>query len=231
MKSKSFLHVVVLLFFVLIHVTGAWAGSNPAGPPASEDDFIVLEQELEKSFQDGELSIPQRPSPEEEGEEPAELCKGMYHRISYSAKGSRSEARHGYIEIEGYTVPDVFEEIVYRGVGIGFRTRSHLWGDDGYWPDACVSLPEEKGPSLTAEDRERGWIVTDMTPGDLPEEWVFVKWEGGSAFVAAEALKDLVDEMQLPILERYGEPMEMPREELAPKAGSDNLDTPPAEHP
>jgi hypothetical protein len=70
-----------------------------------------------------------------------------------------------------------------------------------------------------------------VTPGDLPEEWVFVKWEDGSAFVAAQALKDFIDDMQLPLLERYGEPMEMPREELAPKAGSDNPDTPPAEHP
>ncbi|MGC9490608.1 MAG: hypothetical protein ACP5CD_05220 [Thermovirgaceae bacterium] len=221
MKSKSFLHLVVLLFFVLIHVTGAWAGSNPADPPASEDDFTVLEQELEKSFQDGELSIPQRPGPEEEKEEPVELCKGMYHRISYSAKGTRSEARHGHLEIEGYALPDAFTRLFYREVGVGFRTRSHLWGEDGYWPDAGVSLPEEEGPPLPEEAKERGWILADKIPADIPEEWVWVKWKDGSAFVDAECLKDFINEMKLPLLERHVGRMEMPREELTLEDQSD----------
>ncbi len=218
MKPKSKLLVAFTVFLVLVSTPAALAGTA-----ASEDEFAVLEQELQKSLQDGKLAIPQRPGSGDEGiegEEPAELCEGMFHRITFSAKGTRSEARHGFIEVEGYTLPDVFTEVVYRGIGVGFRTRSHMWGDDGYWPDARVSLPEEKGPALSAEARERGWAMTDETPEKLPENWAFVKWKDGSAFVTADCLKDFVEEMELPLLERYGELMEIPREETTPKMES-----------
>ncbi|MFP4481454.1 MAG: hypothetical protein ACLFN0_01510 [Thermovirgaceae bacterium] len=221
MKSSLLLLVGILSFLALIPAAGAWADKVSADSPVSGDDFSALEKELEKVLEEGKLSIPQRPGSEEEGEEPAELCEGMYHWITYSAKGSRSEARHGHIEIEGYTLPDVFTGLVYRGVGVGFRTRTYQWGNDGYWPDARVSLPGEEAPPLAAEARERGWTVSGGTPADFPDEWIHVKWKDGSAFVAADRLKDFVAKMDLPLLRRHGNLMEEPLEELPPKENAE----------
>jgi len=214
MKSGVLLFVATVLCVVPVFAASACAFEASGDSAVSGDDFSALEQELEKVIQKGQLSLPGKPGDEEGEEEPAKLCEGMFHWVTYSAKGSRSEARHGHLEIEGYTLPDVFTRLSYRGVGVSFDSRSNLWGEDGYWPDAQVSLPEEEGPPLPEEAKERGWILADKVPSDIPEEWVWVKWKDGSAFVAAERLKDFVEEMGLPLLERYGNQMKMPREDL-----------------
>jgi len=219
-KRKHFLIAAALLLFTLYLVGTVWAldSSKDSGPAG--EDFSAIEKELEKAIQEGKISIPSRPS-FEENEEPTELCEGMSHWVTYSAKGSRSEARHGFIGIEGYTVPDVFTSLVYKGIGVTFSSRSYHWGDDGYWPSAKVAVPEVEGPSLSETDKETGWKITDKRPAGLPENWVYVEWEEGAAFVAPDRLKDFVDAMQLPLLERYGERMEMSRDELEPKENSD----------
>lgn len=137
-------------------------------------------------------------------EERQRLCRGMYHLVTYSAKGTRSEARHGYVEIEGYIVPDIFVYLTYRGKTVVFLTRSNMWGDDGYWPSLEVVLPEKKGSPLTVKEKIKGWRISQDVPSDFPEDWVFVKWGNGSAFVSAKKLKNFVETMNLPTIAREG---------------------------
>jgi hypothetical protein len=218
MKSRVLLFAATVLCIVSVFAANACASEASGDSAVSGDDFSTLEQQLEEVIQEGKLSLPGKPGDEEE---PAKLCEGMFHRVTYSAKGTRSEARHGHLEIEGYALPDVFTELSYQEVGVSFYSRSHLWGDDGYWPDARVSLPEQEGPPLSEEAKERGWILADKVPADIPEEWVWVKWKDGSAFVDAESLKDFINEMELPLLQRHMGRMEMPREELTLEDQSD----------
>lgn len=51
------------------------------------------------------------PAPDVEREETPE---GITYITAYSARGSRSEARHHYLEIEGFSVPDVFSQLNTR---------------------------------------------------------------------------------------------------------------------
>ncbi len=215
MKRKHFLIAAALLLFTLYLVGTVWALDSSLDSGAADEDFSAIEKELEKAIQEGKISIPSRPS-FEENEGPTELCEGMSHWVTYSAKGSRSEARHGFIEIEGYTVPDVFTSLVYKGIGVTFSSRSYHWGDDGYWPSAKVAVPEVEGPSLSETDKETGWKITDKRPAGLPENWVYVEWEEGAAFVAPDRLKDFVEKMGLPLIPREGNLLEKPLTELPP---------------
>jgi len=137
-------------------------------------------------------------------EERRRLCKGMYHIVTYTAKGTRSEARHGYVEIEGYMVPDIFVCLSYRDEAVVFLTRSNLWGDDGYWPSLEVVLPEKRGAPLTVKEKIKGWRISQDVPSNLPGDWVFVKWKNGSACVSAKKLKNFAETMDLPTITREG---------------------------
>ncbi len=215
MKRKCFLVAATLLLFTLYLAGTVRALDSSADSDAAGEDFSAIEKELEKAIQEGKISIPSKPSFEEDAQ-PTVLCEGMSHWVTYSAKGTRSEARHGFIEIEGYTVPDVFTSLVYRGTGVTFSTRSYHWGNDGYWPDATAAMPGEEGPALSEKDKETGWKIAEKRPSGLPEDWVYVKWNDGSAFVAPDRLEDFVKKMKLPLIPREGSPLEKPLKELPP---------------
>lgn len=215
MKRKCFLVAATLLLFTLYLAGTVRALDSSADSDAAGEDFSAIEKELEKAIQEGKISIPSKPSFEEDAQ-PTVLCEGMSHWVTYSAKGTRSEARHGFIEIEGYTVPDVFTCLVYNGIGVTFSSRSYHWGDDGYWPSAMLAAPEVEGPPLSETEEKTGWKITDKRPAGLPENWVYVEWEEGAAFVAPDRLKDFVEKMELPLILREGNSPEKPLKELPP---------------
>ncbi len=47
----------------------------------------------------------------------------------YSARGTRSEARHHYLEIEGERIPDVFSKVVYKGLPLHFSDPENITGE------------------------------------------------------------------------------------------------------
>jgi len=214
-KRKCFLVAATLLLFTLYLAGTVRALDSSADSDAAGEDFSAIEKELEKAIQEGKISIPSKPSFEEDAQ-PTVLCEGMSHWVTYSAKGTRSEARHGFIEIEGYTVPDVFTCLVYKDIGVTFSSRSYHWGDDGYWPSAMLAAPEVEGPPLSETEEKTGWKITDKRPAGLPENWVYVEWEEGAAFVAPDRLKDFVEKMELPLIPREGNSPEKPLKELPP---------------
>ena len=60
------------------------------------------------------------PAPDVEREETPE---GITYITAYSARGSRSEGRHHYLEIGGFSVPDVFSRLKYRDFSFVFVSR------------------------------------------------------------------------------------------------------------
>lgn len=128
----------------------------------------------------------------------------LEHRISYSAKGTRSEARHGALFYKGQAVPDVYEAVVDHQVTYRFRTRNEMWGDDGYHPGPRLdpAPPVEEG--FRPADRETGWYSSSGRKPGTPADWVYVEWSGGSAFVAPDRLGVLAESQNLNPISRIG---------------------------
>lgn len=117
------------------------------------------------------------------------------HEIKYSNKGTRSEGRSGYLKINGTVIPDCFSTVVADSRVFAFKTKSTMWGDDGYFPFEGASA-ESVYPNIDRKvsdaDIARGWREVAGRCGNVPETWIFVKWDGGSAAVSPEKTGELV---------------------------------------
>jgi hypothetical protein len=123
-------------------------------------------------------------------------------KTEYTAQGTRSEARHFYLSVEGRPVPDAFRVLVLSGKSWVFAQRAEVWGDDGWLlEDKTRPVPETPTP-LTASETERGWYKGGERKKGTPADWAFVAWEGGSAFVDARKLPEFAAAERLPLLPR-----------------------------
>jgi hypothetical protein len=121
----------------------------------------------------------------------------LQHRISYSAYGTRSEARHGQLFYRDTAIPDTFSLVVDHGIAYHFRTRSNMWGDDGYHPGAPVDAFGLSDERFTPAFLDQGWYPgPDMRP-ETPATWIYVEWKGGNAFVDPAKLHLLADTLAL----------------------------------
>jgi len=144
--------------------------------------------------------------------ESAEPC--ISHTITYSNKGSRSEAQHGFLAIDGYDVPDNFTFLQYGltgGRAFSFTTRSHLWGSDGYWPTEARIIPIGEG-AFDDADLKQGWVQTPSQIPGIPQNWVYVEWLEGSAFVAPSSMEAMVEALNIPFIPRMAGMEELTRE-------------------
>ena len=80
------------------------------------------------------------------GAERVETQDGIALLVTYSGRGSRSEARHHFVEIHGVLVPDFFSRLKYKNYAFQFVSRNYLWGDDGYVRTEEFSLSEAASP-------------------------------------------------------------------------------------
>lgn len=120
------------------------------------------------------------------------------HYLTYTAKGTRSEARHGHLKIDGKEVPRAFSAIVFDGRAYSLRFRSQMWGDDGYHPDHSVTRPQQSTAVISAEAAEQGYYTGDERLSRTPEHWLFVRWKNQSAFVAPNRIEELIESLQIP---------------------------------
>lgn len=146
--------------------------------------------------------LPGGPAPDVEREETPE---GITFITAYSARGSRSEARHHYIEIEGFSVPDVFSQLKYKDFPFVFISRQYHWGDDGYVRAGELAVPESTS-AVAEELLERGWYEGAERLSGTPGNWIWGAWKGGSLFAAPEKLAEAAKELNLPPLPRDGSP-------------------------
>jgi len=116
------------------------------------------------------------------------------HYLTYSRQGSRSEARHGHLKINDVTIPYGFDRIVAGDESYAFCTRTQLWGDDGYHPARPPFFPSSSSALLSAQQLQKGFALVGERRQNMPEQWIYVEWKGGRAFVAPESLDVLIRE-------------------------------------
>lgn len=130
------------------------------------------------------------------------LHGGLQHKVTYSHKGTRSEARHGYLYLDEKRVPDCFTMLVAEGKAYSFFTRSNRWGNDGYFQvEKAPTLPETS-TQITAEQKKRGWYKGKKRLTGTPEDWVYVRWKKGEAYANLEGMKKLKQQFSIPRLPR-----------------------------
>lgn len=121
------------------------------------------------------------------------------HEITYTAKGTRSEARHGHLKIDGQEVPWAFSQIAVGGAAYRLRFRTEMWGDDGYHRDPSAVLPPESPLEMSEEAAAQGYYCGSQRLRATPANWLYVRWDGRSAFVAADRIGRLIEDFGIPI--------------------------------
>lgn len=132
------------------------------------------------------------------------ISDAVEHRITYTNKDTRSEARHGHLYISGNKLPDVFTSVIYRDRLYKFHQRTDMWGMDGYFPaeaEACVQA-NASGKTVTIEDLDRGWYLGKEALSGTPCSWMQVKWDDNSAFVVPEKAAEMAKVLNLKIILR-----------------------------
>jgi len=121
------------------------------------------------------------------------------HDITYTAKGTRSEARHGHLFVDSHEVPWVFSRVSCGQTSYVLRFRSNLWGDDGYWPEVPVYTPAQAGSPIPAESLRKGYYRSLRRPAGTPESWIWVQWGNDqAAVVAPDRIDTLIKAEQIP---------------------------------
>ncbi len=138
---------------------------------------------------------------------PDGICAKPFVRldIKITAKGTKSEGRSSYMSINGIPVPDCFNMVIADGRVYTFITKRYLWGDDGYFQDTDVKMESVYPPAgkrIGDADIESGWSEISERYLNVPEGWVFVKWDGGSAAVSPEKISLLVETKKISRIQR-----------------------------
>lgn len=118
------------------------------------------------------------------------LCS-IEHSITYSNKGSKSEAQHGHLFINGKEIPDVFTQISCIDKTYKFYQRKQMWGRDGYFPLDEQAQIKASSAKITDEQIKKGWYTGAEKLDGTPCPWLNVQWEGGSAFVSPDKIEDM----------------------------------------
>lgn len=125
------------------------------------------------------------------------------YSITFSREGTRSEARHHHLLINGRPVPEVFQSLTVNGRYFVFMQRSMLWGDDGYvLVEKDPESGEENTEELTEEEKKVGWSVTEKRKKGTPSDWCRVETGDMVAYVDPGHLDDFAAFFRLKRLPR-----------------------------
>ncbi len=111
------------------------------------------------------------------------------HYKKYSHKGTKSEARHGFLEINGKNIPDVFRYVKTNQGEYKFFQRTNMWGNDGYHPikKSEIKIKTINGQMSEAAIKNKYYIASYKFK-NTPANWIFVAWDKEKAFVSPEKL-------------------------------------------
>lgn len=111
------------------------------------------------------------------------------HSITYSNKGTRSEAKHGHLFIHGKEIPDIFTLVFYREQVFKFHQRTQLWGNDGYFAIEGAQgkiILKESSAEIGRDSLSRGWYNGKEKLSGTPANWLYVEWDEGTAFLTGK---------------------------------------------
>lgn len=127
----------------------------------------------------------------------------LEEKVTYSNKGSRSEASHHYLVVNDEAIPDTFWLVWQEGRLYRFHTRQHMWGTDGYVLTNEEKYSVKKSKKVVSDtDLQRKWYVGKEWLQNTPDHWVYVEWLDGAAVVDPIALSALAKELKLPVISR-----------------------------
>ncbi|MBN2429224.1 MAG: hypothetical protein JXK94_12885 [Deltaproteobacteria bacterium] len=127
------------------------------------------------------------------------------HYLTFSAKGTRSESRHGHLVVDGREIPWAFKQIAFEGKSYSLHLRSYLWGNDGYHPDEPPLVQEKDGPMVSPETLAKGYWLGAKRPQNIPGNWFLVTWGKNSfAYVAPHAIDTLIEEQKITVAPAEG---------------------------
>lgn len=139
---------------------------------------------------------------------PMSKTPDIEHNVTFSHKGTRSEAKHGHLIINGSEIPDVFTLVFTGERAYKFYQRTHLWGRDGYFPAKSAKIPEIKQSEaeISSESLKKGWYTGKEKLKGTPPCWVYVEWEGGNAFVSPDSIEKMAGALNLKKIQRWKTP-------------------------
>jgi hypothetical protein len=137
------------------------------------------------------------------------LCalQKIEHKIEYSHKGTRSEAKHGYLSVNSENLPDVFTLVRSGDSVYKFYQRSNMWGMDGYFPvkekESDKSIIKESDKQIKSTTLKQGWYLGKELLKGTPLEWLYTEWKGGSAYVSPDSVKKMTQTLKLKTIPRF----------------------------
>jgi hypothetical protein len=130
----------------------------------------------------------------------------VVHEVKYTKKGTRSEGKSGYLIIDNVILPDCFIKIVADRKVFEFKTKNNTWGSDGYFPSeneqADVIYSVQAG-TISDVDISKGWSEVSGRRSNVPDGWIFVQWENGSAAVAPDKISELINKKSIKQIQRH----------------------------
>jgi len=128
------------------------------------------------------------------------------HTITYSNKGSKSEARHGHLKINKKYFPNYFPYVIINKKHFVFYCRKHMWGDDGYFPvstsEKIISIKKSK-KKINKNQLAKGWYPGKTQLDSTPSNWIYIKYKKGSWFLDYNKLQDFIKVNKITRLNRF----------------------------
>lgn len=110
--------------------------------------------------------------------------------IEVSKKGSRSETKNGFIYFGKYKMPDKFTFVQSRESSFCFSYNTKRLYDVGYF--SCDKVVIRKNETVIDENEVlKGWYLGSTEKKGTPKCWIYIRWNGGSAFVNPDKAEDI----------------------------------------
>lgn len=135
------------------------------------------------------------------GEKEIELVKDeLVYKIRYESRGSRSERKIGLLSYRSQKIPYLFNYIQYKDSAYKLTNAKRRWGNVGYQP--TIKKEIEKSSEKAVNDGAP-FALTKVKFADIPDDWAYVEWENGSAFIDLNRFNEIITMLpfkDLPVL-------------------------------
>lgn len=113
----------------------------------------------------------------------------LVYKIRYEKRGSRSERRIGMLIYKSKRIPYLFNYIQYKDRAYKLINSKRRWGNVGYQP---IIRKEVERSSDKALKGNSPFVLTRKKFADIPDDWAYVEWENGSAFIDLTRFNEII---------------------------------------